>query len=725
MLELLVTLVSAQRGGDFIEGGGGLDFNPILLQGVRGYPEIRVRLNQRAFQYASGMIADVISQEIKRARIPPIVQCLPQLSGCVQIYNLYISRYRYPQQVVMYPAPPNRITLQVQNVDFGVTGNLGGQVVILLPIALTGIIQINIHQATITVQMSVERGPYGPYLRVLTCNVHIGYADAYVEYGGIMGDIANSLLRQRISKLIRRMIPGQICGQLPSVVNAKVNIRLASLPQAIAVSQMLSKLIGALVGGISEPTPNAEYCKTYCRGNVPIDQAKPVGPAVAHVLAPSPAVVYQRDMVAGPALAPQISRAHYNQRTIIARGLPQRFYETNQMFFLTAKVKRQFAQIYHITNGNAIPTGVANSVAGAPSPMFAPPSANLCASCPVNGGQGDRMSVIRQLLSNLDMRKLNDLYLSLQILNTQATFNGFIIDVVGESSPNAQRGTPFGPFPTMFPSYQSNRMAEFIVSDYTINSMLYWMHRNQFFAGRIGPETPKFGGLLRTTCDGDEDEEAARAHVHMGALNILKKRLRTKRVASFAGKGNRRKRQDLGDIGVCLGDILPGVKEKYPKQNIAIQLRTIRAPSVVFSAAQGGQVTLDALADAALDIDGTNNMLGTMTIATTVVLRPQLRGNRLTGSAQITNFKITDRTGSLKLEQDALDNLANLIKGVLQEPLSDAIQKGISTNTLTRVLDGLPISLVNPEIRIIEHGLYIATDITIPPSLLGVDVGQC
>ncbi|KIH48653.1 hypothetical protein ANCDUO_21274 [Ancylostoma duodenale] len=44
------------------------------------------------------------------------------------------------------PAPPNKIVMQVQNVDVGVTGNLGGQIVMLLPIPLTGIIQLNIYQ---------------------------------------------------------------------------------------------------------------------------------------------------------------------------------------------------------------------------------------------------------------------------------------------------------------------------------------------------------------------------------------------------------------------------------------------------------------------------------------------------------------------------------------------------------------------------------------------------
>jgi hypothetical protein len=53
-----------------------------------------------------------------------------------------------PQRVVIYPAPPNQIVVSVENLDIGVTGNLGGQINILIPIALFGIVQLNAHQVT-------------------------------------------------------------------------------------------------------------------------------------------------------------------------------------------------------------------------------------------------------------------------------------------------------------------------------------------------------------------------------------------------------------------------------------------------------------------------------------------------------------------------------------------------------------------------------------------------
>ncbi|EYB82952.1 hypothetical protein Y032_0346g3140 [Ancylostoma ceylanicum] len=758
------------------------EFNPILQQGIRGYPGIRARLGQRAFQYASGMIADVLNQEIIKFRVPPIVQCLPKLNGCVQIYNLYISRYRRPQRVALFPSPPNRIVLQAQNVDFGVTGNLGGQVVILVLMPLTGFIQINIHQATITVETSIERGPRGPYLQVLTCNVTIGYADAYLENGGMIGDAINSLFRLRISNLVRRIIPGQVCGRLPSIVNEKVNSRLADLPRAIAASKIFNMLIGALMGGTGGQTPTAEYCRTHCRGNRPINQtesAQPTAPGEA-VVASIPVFVYQRNAAAGPAPAAQFPRAAHNERPVIARGLQQRVNLTNQAtvlrgvntptrlgthtaahsrhraiqyrsgkeqnvtFFSLTVVKRQIARKYHATNGNVISTDVAGmngrgfgpvtggfnsrdprlpptpSVPAVSPKVLAPSSTDLCAKCPVNGSQSDPMSLLRTLFSSLDMRKLNDLYLSLQLLNIQATSNDFTVDITGECSPDAQAGTPFGPFPTTFPPYNGSRMVELILSDYSINSLLYWMHKKQFLSLQIGPETPQLGGLLKTTCTEDEDVEATKVHVR--ARKISKKTLRAERAESMRRKGNRGKRLDLGDLGdtFCIGQFLPEVKTKYPNQTFTIYIKTTRAPSVIFNTTQGGTVTVDAIVDADIHITETNYKLGTFTASITMAVTAQLRGNRLTGSAQITNLKITDKTGSMLMTQDSLDGLASLLKDNFTPVLNDALKKGITINIPTSGLFGLPISLVNPEVRISEHGLYIATDMTISPSFLGL-----
>jgi hypothetical protein len=80
-----------------------------------------------------------------------------------------------------------------------VTGNLGGQINILIPIAITGIIQVNAHRVSVIVALAIDRTSTGSIaLRVTSCQVTIGYLDAYIENGGLVGDIANSQFRVSI-----------------------------------------------------------------------------------------------------------------------------------------------------------------------------------------------------------------------------------------------------------------------------------------------------------------------------------------------------------------------------------------------------------------------------------------------------------------------------------------------------------------------------------------------
>ncbi|CAL2029024.1 unnamed protein product [Caenorhabditis brenneri] len=766
-------------GGSFASGP---DFNPILLQGQRGYPGIRARLNSRAFQYASTLVAGLLNSEIKKARIPPISQCIPMVQGCVNIYNLYVSRYRCPQRVVLYPAPPNRIVLQVQNVDLGVTGNLGGQVVVLLPIALSGIVQLNIHQATITVQLAIERGPRGPYVRLLSCDMQIGYADAYIENGGLVGDIVNSQFRSQISNQVRQMIPGQVCGQLPNIINEKLNSKLGALPQTIALQQMISLFGGAL--GLGGSGGGSGTCPSTCpKQPVFIPSTNPQLTQVAPAQVSLPA----SPVVGGAAPAPQIPSTAYTEgqrKAAAVRTLQQlqalrvpRHANITQHLVLPQGMGRQrmyaatiraagvgqyqSGQVATYSNVGARPRyPPPPTVAVGPVAVQPPPDCSKCSAA--GGSSDDPASFLRQIAGHLDMSKLNDLYLSLQYIQSYATSNDYTIDLTGEFSPYGQGGTPFGPFPTQFP-YYGGQMAEFIVTDYTVNSLFYWLHRKQFLSFRIGPETPKIGELLKTTCSDDEDldggeveldEEEARRKRRL-AKEKAKYRLRrgihsnstivvsirpSRHVASHTSgpeivaatnettklrikrtRDSRRRRQEdtagLADLGICFGDILPAVREKYPNKKIAVQIRTVRAPSVILSQAKGGMVTLDLIADADIYIDQTNTKVGTITIAATVVLTARIGGGRLSGTAEITQLHLSDRTGSLGLPQDALDNLGNLGKELLQKVANDGLQKGIAISIPQNL--PLPIGIINPDVHIVEHGLHIATDFTISPSLLG------
>jgi len=159
------------------------------------------------------------------------------------------------------------------------------------------------------------------------------------------------------------------------------------------------------------------------------------------------------------------------------------------------------------------------------------------------------------------------------------------------------------------------------------------------------------------------------------------------------------------------------VKEKYPKQKIVIAIRSARAPSVILSSRNGGSATLDFVLNADIYIQSTNQKVGTIQIAAIVDFTVKTSGGRLSAHADITQLQLKDVGNQLGLPQDALDNLGNLGKEIILKAGNDALEKGVPLN-IPSSFGGLPINFVDPEIRILDHALHIASDFTINPGAL-------
>uniref|UniRef100_A0A0K0G252 BPI1 domain-containing protein n=1 Tax=Strongyloides venezuelensis TaxID=75913 RepID=A0A0K0G252_STRVS len=722
-----------------------LDFNQVLLGGRRGLPGMRVRVNSRGFQYASSIIGNLLNDEIKKARIPPISQCMSEVNGCIQIYNIYVSRYRCAQRIALYPAPPNRIVIAVQNLDIGITGNLGGQIIVLLPIRLNGIVQMNAHQVSITTELVIERSPTGsPFIRVASCNVQLGYVDAYLENAGIIGDIVNSQFRQRISSQVRQMIPSKLCGQLPQIVNEKLNGKLTGLPQSISLLQIKDTIIGMM-----SATP-AHCSVPVCQGlkNValnqqivplPVSQPPNAIPPKQAALLPSSATVsipkpqYPQKTVHGATsrvINNGISQIMISKSS--SKGVPTHGVQTIQRVFpvishqhnipqsLESRIKRGVN--FNIDSESLYQYVKKSRLFGAVTSIGAN---NPCAGCPGVGEGEDPLTQARKLIDYLDWNKVSNIDLTLQLLNTYATSNDFTIDINGEFSPGGQGNTPFGPFPLQFPYPVSNKMVDGIISDFTLNSLLYHAHRSGFFSVRIGPETPKIGNLLKTTCSDDEDEledhgvetDESGTFKMMGVRTKIINRL-------FPTRTKRADDGGLEDLGICFGDILPAIREKYPNKLLAVNIRTTKAPAIILSAMNGGTVQGYLDADADIFIDGTTppQRVGTISISAVVVATLSSSGDKVFGTLKISSLSLKDRDGSLGLPQDALDNLGNLGKELLEKAGNDILAKGLKVSIPSNT--GLPIDIASPQIQIVEHGLYLAADFTINPvtiqSLAGV-----
>uniref|UniRef100_A0A915DHA8 Fork-head domain-containing protein n=1 Tax=Ditylenchus dipsaci TaxID=166011 RepID=A0A915DHA8_9BILA len=692
----LCLLPAASKVSAMVEGGsatsslavssaGGSDFNPQLLGGVPGSPGVRARINRKAFDFASKLIGPVLDKQIKNAQIPEIQQCLPQVNGCIRNNRL--------------PICPNQIVLQVENLDIGVVGNLNGRVEVLAPIALVGSVRLNAQRVSLRVALSVQVQQGGALnIGVSACKATIGQASIFIDNGGLIGDIANGQLQRKFSQAVRKLLPTQLCQRLPGIVNEQLGGKLSGISSRISLMDLLGAALSSLGGieglldlGGTDDTSTDSTSTASCGSTCSTTPAK--------------LSVVKRKSLAGVSLVSQ-RPVNSNLKTISSTIRRRAVVRSPVM------QKRFYRQDNTTTDAS-----------------------NPCGACPIKesgGGLGDLVGI----LGTLNITKLTEVFLNVNLLGAQATSNDFTIDVRGEFNSDAYPNNPFYPFPVSFPQPVGTKMVDALITDWTINTLFYQLHKVGFLSIKLGPDTPKIGALLKTTCSEDEEdgsgledhgvetEEATSPSSVTSDAPVMKRKSR--KSAVFNGLIARPKRQDasdsgggsLADLGFCLGDILPGIRDAHPNQKLNVQVSTARAPSVIFK--NGGIATLDLLANADFHLESTDEKVGTIQIAATIELTVTYNG-KLAADIALTQLQLKEIGNSLGLPQETLDNLANLAKDMLgkqsaENPLWGA-KEAILKVANKAFGNGKEISLPSG-ILPFNHAVYLATDITISQQAL-------
>ena len=424
------------------------DFDPLLSKGHPGNPGLKARVNSPTFKYFATLLAPIIDREIRQARIPPTIECIAKLNGCIQVYNVYISHYRCPQRLVIFPSPPNQVVVRIENLSIGIIGNIVGDLNVLIPIKLSGIIHVNAQQVSTTVKLAIVQSGVGPpFVQMIDCQVSVGYVDAYMEDGGIIGAIANGEFRHQMNHQIRAMIPKKVCQRIPEALNTRLNPKLTKIPQAVALLEMLQLINGALaLGGGNNVCENQKICN-------PRKVARAIPPPFKWTS--SSEAINERGSVTASASSLPIPQRPKN--FIVLDGSTQRFHGKDKLFvpsksraFISATTGSVSASTFHKSNDTDCVE------------KPAPPNA-FCRA--------------RKFIDKLDISQLKDISLTTHLIQTYATKSDYTIAINGEFSQFGRGGTPFGAFFMDFPSQKENKMIEILVSDYTINSLFYIMHR--------------------------------------------------------------------------------------------------------------------------------------------------------------------------------------------------------------------------------------------------------
>ncbi|EFO17334.1 hypothetical protein LOAG_11166 [Loa loa] len=254
-------------------------------------------------------------------------------------------------------------------------------------------------------------------------------------------------------------------------------------------------------------------------------------------------------------------------------------------------------------------------------------------------------------------------------------------------------------------------MLDLLISDYTFNTLLYHLHRKNIFAFRIGPEIPVIGDLLNLTCTAEDidfdlslelqDNQEFTNDTILNQTNTRKYNNRTKRHTTM---------DTLLNFGICLGDIAPEIREKNPGKRAYIIIRTNRAPSIQFKAANNGTIIIEFIIDGLIYLDGTTTKVGHIQITTVSVITVQFINKRMIAKAQIERMDIVDVDKTFGLPEEAFINLSNLARGILTRAINKKLANGIP---MTMPQLGIPIQFYNLHLHIIEHALFISTDANI------------
>uniref|UniRef100_A0A183C946 Reverse transcriptase domain-containing protein n=1 Tax=Globodera pallida TaxID=36090 RepID=A0A183C946_GLOPA len=414
-------------------------------------------------------------------------------------------KLRVVSYVSFKPAQPNRLVMDVRNIDVSVNGDLGGQITIMHALALFGQVQVTAQKVKVIVGVVVENSATtgSPKLRVVSCTGRVGNVQTSIQSGGLLGDIANQQLKHKINKIVQRQVTSQLCKRVPQMVEEQVNPQISGVvPKKIAFKSIAqvalnSSCLAALTESGGTTTTKATTTLTTTTES-----------------------------------------SSSNGTTLSASE--------------TATTKAPGKK--------------------APSPI----------------------SLIMQLM---DMKKLDNLFLNSQLLGSAATSNDYTIKLRGDFSVCGWGCTPFSPFPAQIPACigKNCKMADIMLSDYTINTMLYHMHRVGFFVVKIGPDTPAVGRLMRLTCEsGDDDEISLDDHGVEDENGTL--------IVKRSPISRRTKRQDededlvqtLIDTGICIRSLLPAAADEYPDEKVDLVMRTMRAPSATIY--ENGTIILEQIA---------------------------------------------------------------------------------------------------------------------------------
>ncbi|VDL63922.1 unnamed protein product [Nippostrongylus brasiliensis] len=237
---------------------------------------------------------------------------------------------------------------------------------------------------------------------------------------------------------------------------------------------------------------------------------------------------------------------------------------------------------------------------------------------------------VRSTKSSTFSAKISQLFLSVQLMTPMEPFLNLMCDLSvykAVTSSDLDEVSPYRvPFPFRLPYNTQRRMVEIIISQYSVNSLLYLAHRTNSLLFHVDSRFPMIGNVLKTSCTVDE---------------------------------------------VCITDQVEEVGATYPNKKLELIIRTTQPPVVTFLK---DEMRLTLEGRCLFFLEGTRQKVGVIPFSAEASIQLQTIGPLLKGKLSITRLTFTkgveffglnidDLEGLRKAAKMALENLANVIFG--------------------------------------------------------------
>ncbi|CAB3398464.1 unnamed protein product [Caenorhabditis bovis] len=263
---------------------------------------------------------------------------------------------------------------------------------------------------------------------------------------------------------------------------------------------------------------------------------------------------------------------------------------------------------------------------------------------------------------NID--RLGHILIDMRLLDAAASTNDFSLGISGNVySLRSQGSSPYiAPYPFRLPQYSGNprKMVDVVVSQYTLNSLLFHAHRTNSLLFHVDSKTPGIGSLLKTSCTLDE---------------------------------------------VCISDEVGKIKRIYPNRRLELIVRSSQPPVVSLSQ---DTATVNMGGRCIFFIEGTRQKIGVIPFTTIVVVNMKTIRNKLQGTITLRTLEFTRDVNFLGLSVSDLDGLRRTTKTALQNFVNSATAQGFDLN-----VDSIrsPLRLFNPQISFVPNSVLLQADV--------------